>query len=223
MLKIVFLLIVTIVTIKYSIKISKTYLEKLNDKNDFYIYVKIFIGFAIGLSIFLLILLILNILNIDININIINISSSGILIAVLLTISHNFYLKKEDELNSKNKSKLIISYTIEKMTRNCQNELKRIKDQEPYLNELLKKRKELDNFYLEAIKENLENNLKVILDNIRYLEEIHLLSEIELELLKIQPSKFIEQDEGIRHYHRNNESLENINNKLNQLLKINKT
>jgi hypothetical protein len=203
-------------------KFSKIYLEKLNTKNNFYIYIKIFITLAIGLGIILFILLALNILNIEININIVNISSIGILVAVLLTISNNFYLKEEEEFNNKKKSKLIITYTLEKMTRICQNELRRIENQESYLNALLhKKSEEFHNFYFEAIKENLEVNLKILLENIKYLDELNLLSEFELELVKLQPSKFKEQTELIKHYHNNKESLQIIKNKLNELLKMN--
>ena len=223
MYEIIFLLLIILVTIKYSIQISNKYLQKLNHENTFFIYVKIFITLAIFLGIFLFILLLLNILNIDIKINITNISSIGIITAVLLTISHNFYLKNEDEVNNKQKSKLIISYTIEKMLRNCQNELIRIREQEVYLNELLRERNgDFNNFYLDSIKKYLEDNLKIILDNIKYLNNITILTEIELELLKIQPSKFKQQIKQIEQYHNNNTALTSINNKLIQLLEVNK-
>lgn len=223
MYEIIFLLLIILVTIKYSIQISNKYLQKLNNENIFFIYVKIFITLAIFLGIFLFILLLLNILNIDIKINITNISSIGIITAVLLTISHNFYLKNEDEVNNKQKSKLIISYTIEKMLRNCQNELTRIREQEVYLNKLLtEKNDDFNNFYLDSIKKYLEDNLKILLDNIKYLNNITILTEIELELLKIQPSKFKQQIKQIEQYHNNNTALTSINNKLNQLLEVNK-
>lgn len=223
MYEIIFLLLIILVTIKYSIQISNKYLQKLNNENIFFIYVKIFITLAIFLGIFLFILLLLNILNIDIKINITNISSIGIITAVLLTISHNFYLKNEDEVNNKQKSKLIISYTIEKMLRNCKNELTRIREQEVYLNKLLtEKDDDFNNFYLDSIKKYLEDNLKILLDNIKYLNNITILTEIELELLKIQPSKFKEQTKQIEQYHNNNTALTSIKNKLNQLLEVNK-
>ncbi|BAK72898.1 hypothetical protein [Arcobacter sp. L] len=223
MYEIIFLLLIILVTIKYSIQISNKYLQKLNNENTFFIYVKIFITLAIFLGIFLFILLLLNILNIDIKINITNISSIGIITAVLLTISHNFYLKNEEEVNNKQKSKLIISYTIEKMFRNCQNELIRIREQEVYLNKLLtEKDSDFNNFYLDSIKKYLEDNLKILLDNIKYLDNITILTEIELELLKIQPSKFKEQRRLIEQYHNNNTALTSIKNKLNQLLEVNK-
>lgn len=223
MYEIIFLLLIILVTIKYSIQISNKYLQKLNNENTFFIYVKIFITLAIFLGIFLFILLLLNILNIDIKINITNISSIGIITAVLLTISHNFYLKNEEEVNNKQKSKLIISYTIEKMFRNCQNELIRIREQEVYLNKLLtEKDGDFNNFYLDSIKKYLEDNLKILLDNIKYLDNITILTEIELELLKIQPSKFKEQRRFIEQYHNNNTALTSIKNKLNQLLEVNK-
>lgn len=230
MYEIIFLLLIILVTIKYSIQISNKYLQKLNNENIFFIYVKIFITLAIFLGIFLFILLLLNILNIDIKINITNISSIGIITAVLLTISHNFYLKNEEEVNNKQKSKLIISYTIEKMLRNCQNELIRIREQEVYLNKLLtEKDGDFNNFYLDSIKKYLEDNLKILLDNlkilldnIKYLNNITILTEIELELLKIQPSKFKQQRKQIEQYNNNNMALDIIKNKLNQLLKANK-
>ena len=223
MYEIIFLLLIILVTIKYSIQISNKYLQKLNNENTFFIYVKIFITLAIFLGIFLFILLLLNILNIDIKINITNISSIGIITAVLLTISHNFYLKNEEEVNNKQKSKLIISYTIEKMFRNCQNELIRIREQEVYLDKLLtEKDGDFNIFYLDSIKKYLEDNLKILLDNIKYLNNITILTEIELELLKIQPSKFKEQRRHIEQYHNNNTALTSIKNKLNQLLEVNK-
>lgn len=109
------------------------------------------------------------------------------------------------------------------MLRNCKNELIRIREQEVYLNKLLtEKDGDFNNFYLDSIKKYLEDNLKILLDNIKYLNNITILTEIELELLKIQPSKFKQQRKQIEQYNNNNMALDIIKNKLNQLLKANK-
>jgi Ni,Fe-hydrogenase I cytochrome b subunit len=209
MLEVLCIIIVIITSYYLTKKALNNYLVHLNKKNKFYKAFEVLISLAMGLIMLLSAIMLLSIIKINLSINILNISAIGILVAVLLTVTHNFYLKEEDILKKKYFEKKEFVNIINKMLNKITFEIKRLEEEANNYNKTPMDKVIQDLDFL-SIKNSLQSDIKFLYQNGYTLYDNKLLNEVDTKFLAILDLTKYSKTDLLKNYHKNIEVLKEI-------------
>jgi Ni,Fe-hydrogenase I cytochrome b subunit len=213
MLEVLCIIIVIITSYYLTKKALNNYLVHLNKKNKFYKAFEVLISLAMGLIMLLSAIMLLSIIKINLSINILNISAIGILVAVLLTVTHNFYLKEEDILKKKYFEKKEFVNIINKMLNKITFEIKRLEEEANNYNKTPMDKVIQDLDFL-SIKNSLQSDIKFLYQNGYTLYDNKLLNEVDTKFLAILDLTKYSKTDLLKNYHKNIEVLKEILQKI---------
>jgi len=216
--KIIILLFIFLSSYKFGKFITDDYANIFNKNNKYYKLIVPLINFASILLVFSILLFIFDVLFFSLNINILNISAIGILIAVLLTITHNFYLKEEEILKEEKFKKYHFDNTITKMINKISFEIKRLDEESDNYNQN-NDDTTIQNLDFLTIKNSLHDDIKMLYLNGINITKIQVLNDIDTKYLAILDLSKYRQTNLLKNYNKNIRVLRDI---LTMLQKIDK-
>ncbi|MBU0720782.1 hypothetical protein KJ877_05525 [bacterium] len=193
-------------------------LIEFNKQNKFFRTLKMIVQ-SVGFLLSILIsIFVFNIFGIEIKIEILNISAIGILVAVLLTVIHNFYLKEEDKLEKEKFEKYSFLSTVKKMINKISNEKVRLEEEADGYNKD-KNEKLIQNLDFLTIKNSLQKDIEFLYLSGYKLSNNKLLNEIDTKYLSILNLNLYSNHDLSKKCNLNIRILEDISNKLKDIEK----